>query len=357
MLFNIIQLKMLNLFKKNNRSVKNSMTEEYEIPRNLDLLNKWTIPKVQPKVLYEIGTFEEMGFVQSVKTTEETITLDNNEMILKLLNERDLQKYRLNYNYLHIGLIQVAFKPLTLQGLPESFLAVLRDGRNRNWQQSLIGIIQSSLAHGPVYFNVYPNLQLSLSDVNILESLTLNVKTHGYDYMPGSELICICYRIYFKPLTTMNPKCKRFSKNNETILIESNLDMSKISTRKIIKWNEIEFPENWLLEGAIPPQPKINSNLTNVLQTSDGTVKIKFEQEDLDNANALIRRSRSNRSVFSSHLDYEVNIPSTARASTSQIREESFPQKIENLTIRNNIVQGNYNDEDNITPSEMNFSI
>lgn len=349
---------MLNYFKGNKRSTKNSRNEEYEIPRNLDGLNKWTIPKIQPKVLYEIGTFEELGLVQSVKTTEETITLDNNEMILKLLTEKDIQKYHLNYNYLHIGLIQIAFKPLTLQGLPESFLAVLRDGRNRNWQQSLIGIIQSSLAHGPVYFNVYPNLQLSLSDINILDSLTLNVKTHGYNYMPGSELICICYRIYFRPLTTMNPKCKRFSKGNETILIESNLDMSSISTRKTIKWSEIEFPENWLLEGTIPPQPRINSNLTNILQSSDGTVKIKFEQdEDFDNTNALIRRSKSNRSIFSSHLDYEVNIPSTARASTSQIREESFPRKIENLNIRNNIVQGNYNDEDNITPSEMNFSI
>ena len=333
------------------------MTEEYEIPRNLELLNKWTIPRIQPKVLYEIGTFEELGFIQTVKTTEETITLDNNEMILKLLNERDIQKYRENFNYLHIGLIQIAFKPLTLQGLPESFLAVLRDGRNNNWQQSLIGIIQSSLAHGPVYFNVYPNLQLSLTDINILDSLTLNVKTHGYNYMPGSELICICYRIYFKPLTTMNPKCKRFSKSNETILIESNLDMSKISTRKIIKWSEIEFPADWVLEGAVPPQPKINNKLTNILQTSDGNVKIQFE-EDFENTaeNALIRRSRSNRSLFSGGLDYQVNIPSTARASTSQIREESLPQKIENLTIKNNIVQGNYDNEDGITPSEMNFS-
>ena len=49
-----------------------------------------------------------------------------------------------------------------------------------------MGIIQSSLAHGLVYFDVYPNLVLSLSDIHILEALTLNVKTNGYNYIAGT---------------------------------------------------------------------------------------------------------------------------------------------------------------------------
>ena len=56
-----LEMNLINLFKRNNRnSVKNSLVEEFEIPKNLDLLNKWTIPKIQPKVLYELGTFEEL---------------------------------------------------------------------------------------------------------------------------------------------------------------------------------------------------------------------------------------------------------------------------------------------------------
>ncbi|KAG5632672.1 hypothetical protein H5410_004389 [Solanum commersonii] len=72
---------------------------------------------------------------------------------------------------MHIGLVQVAFKPLTLRGLPESFIAALRDGRNHNLKKSLIGTIQTSLAYRPVYFNAYPNLQISLQDENSLSSL------------------------------------------------------------------------------------------------------------------------------------------------------------------------------------------
>ena len=48
-------------------------------------------------------------------------------------------------------------------------------------------------------------MQLSLSDRNILDALTLNVKTRGYHYALGSELICLSYRIYFKLLPTLNP--------------------------------------------------------------------------------------------------------------------------------------------------------
>ena len=206
---------MINILNKNNHNIKNMKNEEYDLPLDLELLNRWTIPKIEPRLIYQLGTFEKLGLKQIVKTTEESISLNNNEMIIKLLSENDIGQYRLTHKFLHIGLVQIAFKPLTLEGLPESFIAALRDGRNLNWKQSLMGIIQSSLAHGPVYFNVYPNLQLSLSDVNILDALTLNVKTHGYNYIPGTETICICYRIYYKPLFTLNPQCKRIDKQKK----------------------------------------------------------------------------------------------------------------------------------------------
>ena len=151
---------IMNIIRRKD-TVKNSIKEEYDIPQNLDELNRWTIPKVEPKTIYRLGTFERIGLKQVVKTTEESISLDKDEMIIKLLNEGDINHYRSDksdYKFIHIGLVQIAFKPLTLEGLPESFLAALRDARNLNWKQSLMGIIQSSLAHGPVYFDVYPNI-------------------------------------------------------------------------------------------------------------------------------------------------------------------------------------------------------
>ena len=59
--------------------------------------------------------------------------------MIKLLTDEDIDPYREKYKYLHIGLIQVAFKPLTLQGLNASILSCLRDARCHNWTQSLMG--------------------------------------------------------------------------------------------------------------------------------------------------------------------------------------------------------------------------
>ncbi|KAG5567876.1 hypothetical protein H5410_065107 [Solanum commersonii] len=154
---------------------------------------------------------------------------------VKGLDKRDIDLYKSQYKFLHIGMVQIAFKPLTLKGLPETFLAALRDTRNLNFRQSLMGSIESTVAYSPVYFNTQPNLQLSLTDFNILDALTLNVKTHGYNYALGSELICLSYRIYFKLLANLNPRCKLYDTSDQTILVKTNFAKSKVTTRRPIK--------------------------------------------------------------------------------------------------------------------------
>ncbi|KAG5570692.1 hypothetical protein H5410_060458 [Solanum commersonii] len=111
-----------------------------------------------------MGTFEKLGLKQVVKTTEETLTIDSDHQTFRLLTENDLASYREIYISMHICLVQVAFKPLTLRGLAENFIAALRDGRNQNWKKSLIGTIQTSLSYGPKLILV--NLRLLPEDIS-----------------------------------------------------------------------------------------------------------------------------------------------------------------------------------------------
>ena len=68
-------------------------------------------------------------------------------------------------------------------------------------------MMETSLHKGPVYFNCYPNFSLSLSDRNIMDALTLNVKTDGYYMKEGLEPLAIIYRIYYKLMkTTLDPQ-------------------------------------------------------------------------------------------------------------------------------------------------------
>ncbi|KAI8547513.1 hypothetical protein RHMOL_Rhmol07G0201700 [Rhododendron molle] len=72
-------------------------------------------------------------------------------------------------------LIQVAIKPLSRTGLNSSVLLSLRDSRFTVYSDSLLGLLESSLHNGQVYFNCYPDLPLSLKNKNILKALTLNI--------------------------------------------------------------------------------------------------------------------------------------------------------------------------------------
>ncbi|KAG5591110.1 hypothetical protein H5410_041624 [Solanum commersonii] len=294
----------MNIIKKKS-TVKNSRKEEYDIPQHLDLLNKWTIPKISPRIIYQMGTFEKLSLKQVVKTTEETITIESDNQTFRLLSDNDLATYRDIYRFMHIGLVQVAFKPLTLRGLPESFIAALQDGRNHNWKKSLIGTIQTSLAYGPVYFNAYPNLQISLQDENSLSFLMLNAKLQV--------------------------------------------------TRRPIKWEQIDFPQEWLIEDATQPRNNINTDIFEIEQLNDGNVKIIFSKPtsmQIDNHSMSSRITKSNSSYISP-INYIVQSPS--HASTSQIREtyRCDSTKIDKDNIARPLPRPS-SDLD-ITESEMNF--
>lgn len=71
--------------------------------------------------------------------------------------------------------MQIAVKPLTRVGLNISLSTCLRDKRYNKFQDSLLGIIESSLCIGLVYFNYFPDYSISLYDPHIKEALTLNL--------------------------------------------------------------------------------------------------------------------------------------------------------------------------------------
>ena len=54
---------------------------------------------------------------------------------------------------------------------------------------------------------------LSLSDRNIMDALTLNVKTDGYYMKEGLKPLAIIYRIYYKLMkTTIDPQsCRKYA--------------------------------------------------------------------------------------------------------------------------------------------------
>ena len=138
-----------------------------------------------------------------------------------MFNRRSINEFLAKkFSYLHIGLIQVAIRPLTRKGINASVLMCLRDARFKNFRTSILGMITSSLFDGPVYFNCHPDLILALDDPNIVKVLTLNILTSGYDMDEGSKPFAIIYRIYYRLVnTTLNPHARLRDTGHKTLLI------------------------------------------------------------------------------------------------------------------------------------------
>ncbi|KAG7995198.1 hypothetical protein I3843_01G096800 [Carya illinoinensis] len=231
--------------------------EETDPPVNW---NQWTIPRIQPSSIYQISWFKSNLSFNSefkVKTVEQTCEVSNVQEKYYLFTKKSIQEFlSKGYKFLHIGSVQIAF------------------------ETSILGMIQSSLFNGPVYFDCFPDLPLALNDPNILKALTLNIATSGYDMIKGSKLLAVIYRIYYRVLkSTLNPKTVLKSIGGKTLLIQSSTPDANVKVPTMIYWKDIYLPNEWILNQEVPPAPILTAkpDLDYIQQYLDGTVKISFD--------------------------------------------------------------------------------
>ena len=141
-------------------------------------------------------------------------------------------------------------------------------------------MITTSTYDDPVYFNCYPNITLALDDPNIVKGLTLNIFTFGYNMEGGSKPFALIYRIYYRLLGTQLNLGARINRKpaGKTMLIQCSTPDAKTHVQKMIQWQDINLPKQWLLEQESPPAKPVfdELDLTHIQQCLDGTIKICF---------------------------------------------------------------------------------
>ncbi|KAI5681646.1 hypothetical protein M9H77_02874 [Catharanthus roseus] len=129
-------------------------------------------------------------------------------------------------------------------------------------------------------------------------------------------------------------------KTNETVLIETNFNRSKISTRRIIKWDEIPMPQQWKLERTGHIQSKTEHNIDHIEQTPEGIIYIQIDNTPSRLGNIPRTYSTiSERSYISPLIEDKDYIP--YRVSTSQVseRDENNHHVDKVFKTRENIVK------------------
>ena len=171
-------------------------------------LQNWSIPKTSSSLVYNKSIFDfKSDYI--IKTVEETLPILEEYMTIELLPQKILEASILKgYKFLHLGLVQIAVKPLTRIGLNTSLLLCLRDKRHNKYSDSMLGCVKSSLCEGPVYFNCFPDFSVSLLDPTIMKTLSLDIQTSGFDMDSASSNMVLIYRLFIKVMNTVSPKRK-----------------------------------------------------------------------------------------------------------------------------------------------------
>jgi hypothetical protein len=99
--------------------IVNEEQVEYQSDDSLIDFDDWNIPKVPSKEIYRKKWLKtSFRSEHHVKTVEQVYDINKEHEICKLFSPEAIRKHRFDgYNFIHIGLVQVAVKPLTRRGL------------------------------------------------------------------------------------------------------------------------------------------------------------------------------------------------------------------------------------------------
>ena len=178
--------------------------ESYQVC-HVDLgLGDWNIPKVTTNQIYKSSqSIKSFSQDYNVKTVEQVYGPNREYETCYFFTSSTIKAHKKKgFNFLHIGLVQVGIKPLVRQGLNSSICMALRDIRHLNFDDSLLGVVQSNLSSGPVHFDCFPNFIVSLHDPHVLKAPTLNIKTFDTSMIEGTKQLVLIYKVYYKCIKT-----------------------------------------------------------------------------------------------------------------------------------------------------------
>lgn len=168
-------------------------TVELNISNIEQRLHNWSIPKIDISTFYQKWYFDTFADY-SIKTSEHTFSIKKECETFDLLTKQNILHHRKKYRFIHIGLVQIAIKPLFRLGLDISIWIMLRDARHTKFDHSLLTVLESNIANGPIYSNCYSNFSVDLTDENILKTLTVNIHTQNLSF-DKSKSIGLIYRV------------------------------------------------------------------------------------------------------------------------------------------------------------------
>ncbi|XP_057425238.1 uncharacterized protein LOC130718638 [Lotus japonicus] len=236
-----------------NQHANNSEENDSNLEQKLQ---NWSIPKIRTNQVYKTSIFE-FNPDYEIKTVEKSFAVQGPYQRISILDSRIVNQHVRKYRDLHIGLVQLAVKPLTrLRYCDLPILICLRDKRMLRFHESVLAVLECNIQNGPAYFNCFPSYPVCLRDPHVTTCVDLDIKIPNEMFIDGIPPVSIMYRFCYKVTDNLSGiKAVRDYTVNETEVTEINAENSSRITRKILKHDEITYPQEWLQGCSSQPAP------------------------------------------------------------------------------------------------------
>ena len=83
--------------------------------------------------------------------------------------------------------------------------------------------------------------------------------------------------MYLKLLSSqLNPKCILEPSLDEAIALKAESDNITSFTGKLLKWNELTIPQQFIIQNTRTPRNTVQKNVQQIIEEPDGKVLIRF---------------------------------------------------------------------------------
>ncbi|KAF7825326.1 putative viral movement protein [Senna tora] len=195
-----------------DRDQGSTKERSYSITHFEDTSRSNRITKVPVHQIYKATLFSRINFLNGykIKSLENSFPVGTKQKDIYFLSRDSIREHRSKYKYLHIGLIQVSFHPLSLaRNSQEKVYVCLRNAKNPNFEESILVAFESSMESG-IKFNWFPDFSSPMADLANSNGLVITIEGHGFDLAKGFEdthVLAVSYRMVYKVMrSALKPK-------------------------------------------------------------------------------------------------------------------------------------------------------
>ncbi|KAM7510366.1 hypothetical protein LguiB_009241 [Lonicera macranthoides] len=252
---------------------------KFIIPRVLDAMMYWVSLQLEGEVRNEAE--EENHSCIFVASNFMTKTSTKTKQFFTVPISPDISRLALSqgYTHMHFGAIRFAVTFHGRKGLQAVARIALVDSRLTNYQQAILGNVQATLNAGTMFFTLYPNFNIPLSDPFICSALKIQVQITGVSMVPGTAAATIHQQMVYRVQNHSYDLCIPGSSTSEALMLTIDSDAShtaKYVPRQLTRAELVTLlPEVW-----VTSYEKLQEqNNTEPLQQSDPTYLRKADKQ------------------------------------------------------------------------------